>query len=43
LVIFTTGLAPFIRLAEDGSGNKVVSDGPFGLLPQFATELAGME
>ncbi len=34
------GLAPFIRLAEDGSGNRVVDDGVFGLLPHFATELA---
>lgn len=34
-----TGLAPFIKLAEDGSGNKVVEDGHFGLLPHFAKEL----
>lgn len=34
------GLAPFIRLAEDGSGNRVVEDGMFGLLPHFQTELA---
>ncbi|MBK7616326.1 MAG: hypothetical protein IPJ08_18355 [Burkholderiales bacterium] len=33
-------LAPFIRLAEDGSGNKVIDDGLFGLLPHFAKELA---
>jgi hypothetical protein len=31
--VFPTGLAPFIRRAEDGSGNKVVADGAFGLLP----------
>jgi putative SOS response-associated peptidase YedK len=37
---FPTGLAPFIRLAEDGSGNRIVSDGHFGLLPHFALELA---
>ncbi|GAC1543189.1 MAG: hypothetical protein NVS2B4_21710 [Ramlibacter sp.] len=34
------GLAPFVRLAHDGSGlQRVVDDGIFGLLPQFATEL----
>jgi putative SOS response-associated peptidase YedK len=38
--VFPTGLAPFIRRAEDGSGNKVVSDGAFGLLPFFAKEIA---
>lgn len=31
--VFPTGLAPFIRKAESGSGNKVVVDGAFGLLP----------
>ena len=36
-----TGLAPFIRLAEEGSGHRrVVQDGAFGLLPAFAKELA---
>ena len=35
-----TGLAPFIRLAEPGSGHRVVQDGAFGLLPGFAKELA---
>lgn len=34
------GLAPFIRLAEDGSGNTLVEDGIFGLLPHFAAEMA---
>ncbi|MBI3528225.1 MAG: SOS response-associated peptidase family protein [Betaproteobacteria bacterium] len=34
------GVAPFIRLHEDGSGNKVIDDGLFGLLPHFAKELA---
>lgn len=35
------GLAPFIRLAQDGSGfEQVVDDGIFGLLPEFATEIA---
>ncbi|HSV81834.1 MAG TPA: SOS response-associated peptidase family protein [Ramlibacter sp.] len=35
-----TGLAPFIRLAEPGSGHRrVVDDGVFGLLPSFAKEL----
>jgi putative SOS response-associated peptidase YedK len=38
--VFPTGLAPFIRLAEDGSGNRRVDDGAFGLLPSFAKELA---
>ena len=32
------GLAPFIRLAEDGSGNRVVEDGMFGLLPPLASD-----
>lgn len=32
--------APFIKLAEDGSGNRVCETGQFGLLPHFATELA---
>src|SRR5687768_7243000 len=27
--VFPTGLAPFIRLAEDGSGNRLVDDGAF--------------
>lgn len=34
------GLAPFIRLHEDGSGNRVCDDGIFGLLPHFQTEMA---
>ena len=34
------GMAPFIRLHEDGSGNKVCDDGIFGLLPHFQTEMA---
>jgi putative SOS response-associated peptidase YedK len=38
--IWPLGLAPFIRLHEDGSGNKVINDGLFGLLPHFAKELA---
>ena len=38
--VWPLGLAPFIRLAEDGSGNKVIDDGLFGLLPHFAVELA---
>lgn len=38
--VFPLGLAPFIRLAEDGSGNRICDDGHFGLLPHFATELA---
>ncbi|WP_374668859.1 SOS response-associated peptidase [Ramlibacter sp.] len=34
-------VAPFIRLAEPGSGNKVMAGlGQFGLLPPFATEVA---
>lgn len=39
-VTFPTGLAPFIRLAEDASGNRRVDDGAFGLLPTFVKELA---
>ncbi|HEY3048039.1 MAG TPA: SOS response-associated peptidase family protein [Polaromonas sp.] len=38
--VWPLGLAPFIRRAEDGSGNKVVDDGLYGLLPHFAAELA---
>lgn len=39
--VWPTGLAPFIRLAEPGSGNKlVVEDGLFGLIPGFKKELA---
>jgi putative SOS response-associated peptidase YedK len=36
-----TGMAPFIRRAEEGSGHqRIVHDGVFGLLPEFAKELA---
>ncbi len=38
--VYPTQLAPFIRLAEDGSGNLRCDDAFFGLLPHFATELA---
>jgi putative SOS response-associated peptidase YedK len=38
--VWPLNLAPFIRLASDGSGNRVVDDGVFGLLPHFASELA---
>lgn len=38
--VYPLGLAPFIRKAHEGSGNKVVTDGVFGLLPHFAKELA---
>lgn len=38
--IFPTGQAPFIRLARDGSGKRIVEDGHFGLLPHFAKEVA---
>ena len=38
--VWPLGLAPFIRLHDDGSGNKVIEDGQFGLLPSFAKELA---
>lgn len=34
------GVGPFIRLAEDGSGNARCDDGVFGLLPHFAAEMA---
>ncbi|MDP3841511.1 MAG: SOS response-associated peptidase family protein [Oxalobacteraceae bacterium] len=39
--IWPLGLAPFIRLAKDGSGNRIVDDGIFGLLPHFAELAAG--
>ena len=38
--VWPLGLAPFIRVHEDGSGNRVIEDGLFGLLPDFAKELA---
>jgi putative SOS response-associated peptidase YedK len=38
--VFPTGLAPFIRRAEEGSGHKRVETGAFGLLPFFAKEIA---
>jgi putative SOS response-associated peptidase YedK len=38
--VWPLGLAPFIRLHEDGSGHRVIDDGVFGLLPHFAKELA---
>lgn len=39
--VWPTGLAPFIRLAQEGSGFKrIVHDGHFGLLPAFQRELA---
>lgn len=40
ILTWPTAMAPFIRLAEDGSGNRRVDDGAFGLLPGFAKELA---
>jgi putative SOS response-associated peptidase YedK len=37
---FPVNMAPFIRLAQDGSGlARIVNDGLFGLLPHFATEV----
>lgn len=38
--VWPTGLAPFIRRAEAGSGNRRVEHGAYGLLPTFATEIA---
>lgn len=39
--VWPTGMAPFIRLVEDGSSTKFeVHDGLFGLLPHFAAEVA---
>jgi hypothetical protein len=38
--VWPTGLAPFIRRAEDGSGNWRVEVGHFGRVPSFAKELA---
>ena len=31
--IWLLGLAPFIRLAEDGSGNRVIDNGVLGVTP----------
>ncbi|UUZ68283.1 SOS response-associated peptidase [Polaromonas sp. P2-4] len=38
--VWPTGLAPIIRLAQDGSGKKVADEALYGLLPQFAVEVA---
>ena len=38
--IWPTALAPFIRLHRDGSQNRVIEHGTFGLLPGFAKEVA---
>lgn len=38
--VWPLGTAPFIRKHEDGSGNRVIEAGRFGLLPAFAKELA---
>jgi len=38
--VWPLGLAPFIRGAEDESGNRVIDDGIFGMIPPFAKELA---
>ncbi|WP_374675046.1 SOS response-associated peptidase [Ideonella sp.] len=38
--VYPLGTAPFIRLAEAGSGHRVLEAGMFGLLPGFAKELA---
>lgn len=38
--VFPTGVAPFIRRAEDGAGRELVDQGSFGLLPHFAKEVA---
>lgn len=38
--IYPLGLAPFIRLREDGSGNRVVENAVFGMLAPFAKEIA---
>ena len=38
--VFPTGLAPLIRRVENGTGNRVVRDCAFGLLPFFAKEIA---
>ncbi len=40
LEVYPTQPAPFIRLAEDGSGNLRCDDAFFGLLPHFAAEIA---
>ena len=38
--VWPLGLAPFIRLAHEGSGNREALVGHFGLVPVFAKELA---
>jgi putative SOS response-associated peptidase YedK len=39
-LVFPMGLAPFVRLKLDGSGERVLEEGHFGLLPVFAKEIA---
>jgi putative SOS response-associated peptidase YedK len=39
IIAFPTDLAPFIRLSEDGTGNRLVNDGHFGLVPTYAKEV----
>lgn len=38
--VWPLGMAPFIRQAHDGSGNRRLETGHFGLVPSFAKELA---
>jgi len=38
--VWPLNLAPFIRLHEPGSGNRVVENAVFGMLPPFAKEIA---
>lgn len=38
--VWPLGLAPFIRAHEDGSGNRVVEMGQFGMMPAFQAEIA---
>jgi len=40
IIAWPVGLAPFIRLAEDGSGNRQIHDGHFGLVPGYVREVA---
>lgn len=38
--VWPTGTAPIIRLMQDGSGKRVADEALYGLLPQFAVEVA---
>jgi putative SOS response-associated peptidase YedK len=38
--VWPLGLAPFIRLHQDGSGNRIIENAVFGMVAPFAKEIA---